>query len=61
MTWKCAIVDCPFGGGKGGIRLDPRLYPEEELEQVVRKFATELIKRRFIGPGVDVPGTNHTR
>ena len=55
MTWKCAIVDVPFGGGKGGIVIDPREFNEDQLEAVTRSYTLELIKRNFIGPGIDVP------
>ncbi|MFC3957176.1 Glu/Leu/Phe/Val family dehydrogenase [Halovivax cerinus] len=53
MTYKCALVDIPFGGGKGGIVIDPKEYSDDELERVTRAFATEL--RPLIGEDRDVP------
>ncbi len=55
MTYKCALVEAPFGGSKGGLRVDPRLYDEHELEQITRRFAYELIKRDLINPSQNVP------
>ncbi|MGB0658595.1 MAG: Glu/Leu/Phe/Val family dehydrogenase [Mangrovicoccus sp.] len=55
MTYKCALVEAPFGGSKGGLRLDPRQFEEHELEQITRRFAYELIKRDLINPSQNVP------
>ena len=55
MTYKCALVEAPFGGSKGGLRIDPRAYDEHELEQITRRFAYELIKRDLINPAQNVP------
>ncbi|WP_439139823.1 Glu/Leu/Phe/Val family dehydrogenase [Roseicyclus sp.] len=55
MTYKCALVEAPFGGSKGGLCIDPREYDQDELEKITRRFAYELIKRDLINPAQNVP------
>jgi len=55
MTYKCALVEAPFGGSKGGLCIDPRHYDADELEKITRRFAYELIKRDLINPSQNVP------
>ena len=55
MSYKCAVVEAPYGGSKGGLVIDPREYDEVEMERITRRFAYELIKRDLINPSQNVP------
>ena len=59
MTYKCAIVDVPFGGGKGGIMINRNEFSQGELERLTRRYTFELTRKNMIGPGVDVPAPDY--
>lgn len=59
MTFKCAIVNVPFGGAKGGVKVNPWDYSPGQLQKITRRYTTELVRRNFIGPSIDVPAPDY--
>lgn len=59
MSYKCAIVDVPFGGAKGGVKINPWEYTPSQLERITRRYTTELVRRNAIGPAIDVPAPDY--